>query len=174
MNITETIDKLRHLTQVTVQNNWLGTSQEIDINDISFDDLELITANEKGYLTWEGGSKVKWLIQKFVIPEALNNYSLQGLSLRLSLVWWAEIAQIFVNGKLVQEGDLFDCLARVLLTCSAQVGQEFLVCLRLVSPGHHIGALMKSQLIYESDYNKIDPGFVADEIAVLDNYFSTF
>ncbi|MDJ0731251.1 MAG: alpha-mannosidase [Crocosphaera sp.] len=174
MKITETIDKLRQLTQVKVQDNWLGTSEEIDINHINFEQLELITANEKGYLTWETGSKLKWLIQKFVIPEELNGYPLQQLSLRLSLVWWAEIAQIFVNGKLVQEGDLFDCLARVLLTNSAQIGQEFLVCLRLISPGHDIGALMKSQLIYESDYNSIDPGFVADEIAVLFNYLSTF
>ncbi|MGK7882068.1 MAG: alpha-mannosidase [Crocosphaera sp.] len=174
MNITEIIDKLRHLTQVSVQNNWLGSSEEIDISDISFDNLQLMTANEKGYLTWEAGSKVKWLVQKLVIPEQLNGYPLQQLSLRLSLVWWAEIAQIFVNGELVQEGDLFDSLARVLLTSSAEIGQEFVVCLRLVSPGHDIGGLMKSQLIYESDYNTIDPGFVADEIAVLFNYISTF
>lgn len=174
MNITEIIDRLRQLTQVTVQHNWLGTSEEIDINDIRFDNLQSITANEKGYLTWEAGSQVKWLVQKIVIPEQLNGYPLEKLSLRLSLVWWAEIAQIFVNGKLVQEGDLFDCLARVLLNSSAQIGQEFLVCLRLVSPSHDIGALMKSQLIYESDYNAIDPGFIADELAVLFNYLSTF
>ncbi|MDJ0600562.1 MAG: alpha-mannosidase [Crocosphaera sp.] len=174
MKITETINKLRELVQVNVQDNWLTTSEEVDINHINVDTLELITPNEKGYLTWEAGSKVKWLIQKFVIPEQLNGYPLKQVSLRLSLVWWAEIAQIFVNGKLVQEGDLFDCLARVLLTDSAERGQEFLVCLRLVSPGHDIGALMKSQLIYESSYNAIEPGFVADEIAVLSNYLSTF
>ncbi|EAZ92603.1 alpha-mannosidase [Crocosphaera chwakensis] len=174
MNITETIDKLRHLTQINRQANWLATSEEIDINHINVDNLELITANDKGYLTWEAGSHLKWLVQKFVIPEDLKGYPLQGLSLRLSLVWWAEIAQIFVNGKLVQEGDLFDSLARVLLTNSSQPGQEFLVCLRLVSPSHDIGALMKSQLIYESDHNSIDPGFVADEIAVLFNYLSNF
>ena len=97
MKITETIDKLRRLTQVSVQNKWLGTSEEIDINNINFDRLESIIANEKGYLTWEAGNKVQWLIQKMVIPGQLNNYPLQYLSLRLSLVWWAEIAQIFVN-----------------------------------------------------------------------------
>lgn len=174
MNITETIDNLRQLTQINVQNNWLGTSEEIDINNINVDNLELMTVNEKGYLIWEAVSQLKWLVQKFIIPEDLQGYPLQGLSLRLSLVWWAEIAQIFVNGKLVQEGDLFDSLARVLLTNFAQPGQEFLVCLRLVSPGHDIGALMKSQLIYESAYHSIDAGFVADEIAVLYNYLSKF
>ncbi len=174
MNITETIHNLRQLTQINVQDNWLSTSEEIDINNINVNNLELITANEKEYLIWEAGSQLKWLVQKFVIPEDLQGYPLQGLSLRLSLVWWAEIAQIFVNGKLVQEGDLFDSLARVLLTRFSQPGQEFLVCLQLVSPGHDIGALMKSQLIYESDYNSLDPGFVADEIAVLFNYLSKF
>ncbi|MGK7955150.1 MAG: alpha-mannosidase [Crocosphaera sp.] len=174
MNIIDIIDQLRDLVQLNVQNKWLGTSEEIDINDLNFDSLKPVAANEKGYLTWEAGSKVQWLVQKFVIPKDLNSYPLQQLSLRLSLVWWADIAQIFVNGKLVQEGDLFDCLARVLLTDSVQIGQEFLVCLRLVSPGHDIGALMKSQLIYESDYNNLDPGFVADEIAILFNYLSTF
>ncbi|MDJ0659259.1 MAG: alpha-mannosidase [Crocosphaera sp.] len=174
MKISETIEQLRQLTQVNVQNDWLATSEDIDINNIDFYNLDLITANEKGYLTWEAGSKVKWFIQKFVIPQDLNGYGLQGLAVRLSLVWWAKIAQIFVNSKLVQEGDLFDCLARVVLTESAEIGQEFLVCLRLVSPGHDIGALMKSQLIYESEYNKLEPGFVADEIAILDNYLSTF
>ncbi|MEL4895992.1 alpha-mannosidase [Crocosphaera sp. Alani8] len=174
MKITETIDKLRRLTQVSVQNKWLGTSEEIDINNINFDRLESIIANEKGYLTWEAGNKVQWLIQKMVIPGQLNNYPLQYLSLRLSLVWWAEIAQIFVNGKLVQEGDLFDSLGRILLTNCVERGQEFLVCLRLVSPGHDIGALMKSELIYENDYKSIDPGFVADEMSILYQYSSVF
>ncbi|ACB50553.1 putative alpha-mannosidase [Crocosphaera subtropica ATCC 51142] len=174
MKISETIEQLRRLTQVNVQDNWLGTSEEIDINNINVDNLELMTANENDYLIWETGSQVKWLVQKFVIPEDLQGYPVQGLFIRLSLVWWAEIAEIFVNGKLVQEGDLFDSLARVLLTHFAKPGQEFLVCLRLVSPGHDIGALMKSQLIYESAYNTIDPGFVADEIAVLYNYLSRF
>ncbi|MGK7962616.1 alpha-mannosidase [Crocosphaera sp.] len=174
MKISEIIEKLHQLTQVNVQNHWLGISEAIDINNIEVDKLELITPDNKGYLTWAAGNKVQWLVQKFVIPRDLNGYPLQGLSLRLSLVWWAEIAEIFVNGKLVQEGDLFDSLARVLLTNSAQIGQAFWVYLRLVSPGHDIGALMKSQLIYESSYNTIDPGFVADEIAVLLNYFSKF
>ncbi len=174
MKITQTIDKLRQFTQVNVQDNWLASSEEISLSSLNFDNLELMTANEQGYLTWEAGSKVKWLVQKFLIPEQLNGYPLQGLSLRLSLAWWAENAQIFVNKNLVQEGDLFDSSARILLTSSAQPAQEIIVSLRLVSPGHDLGALMRSQLIYESDYNSIDPGFVADEIAILYKYISIF
>ncbi|MGK7941910.1 MAG: alpha-mannosidase [Crocosphaera sp.] len=174
MNITETINHLRQLTQLDVQNHWLGTSEEIDVNQINFEVLKLIVPNEQGYLTWEAGRKVKWLVQKFIIPQQLKGYALQGLFLRLSLAWWAEKAEIFVNGKLVQAGDLFDSSARILLTSSAKIGQEIIVCLRLVSPSHDIGALMRSQLIYESDYNSIDPGFIADEISILNQYISTF
>ncbi|MDJ0510460.1 MAG: alpha-mannosidase [Crocosphaera sp.] len=174
MNISETINYLRQLTQLDVQNNWLGTSQEIDVNQINFEALELMVANEQGYLSWEAGRQVKWLVQKFVIPQHLKGYPLQGLFLRLSLAWWAEKAEIFVDGNLVQEGDLFDSSARILLTSSAQIGQEIIVCLRLVSPGHDIGALMRSQLLYESDYHAIDPGFVADEINVVYKYISAF
>ena len=174
MNITETINQLRQLTQLDVQNNWLGTSDEIDVNHLNFEALELIEVNQQGYLTWEAGRKVKWLVQKFLIPQQLKGYPLQGLFLRLSLAWWAEKAEIFVNGTFVQAGDLFDSSARILLTSSAQIGQEIIVCLRLVSPDHDIGALMRSQLIYESDYDSIDPGFVADELAILNKYLSSF
>ncbi|MEA5535203.1 alpha-mannosidase [Crocosphaera sp. XPORK-15E] len=174
MNITETIDNLRQLTQINVQHNWLATSAEIDLTSINFAGLELMTANGQEYLIWEAGSRVKWLIQKFLIPEQLNGYPLRGLTLRLSLAWWAEIAQIFVNGNLVQEGDLFDSSARILLTPSVQPGQEIIVALRLVSPSHDLGALMRSLLVYESDYDSIDPGFVADELTVLYNYLSPF
>ena len=174
MNTTNTINKLRQLTQLDVQNNWLATSEEIEVNHLHFEALELIVPNQQGYLTWEAGRKVKWLVQKFLIPQHLKGYPLQGLFLRLSLAWWAEKAEIFVNGNLVQEGDLFDSSARILLTSSAQIGEDITVCLRLVSPGHDIGALMRSQLIYESDYSSIDPGFVADEIAILYKYLSIF
>ena len=91
-----------------------------------------------------------WLGQLFVIPQTLQGYPLAGLALRLALTWWAEDTQIFVNGQLVQEGDLFDCSARVLLSEAAVPGEKISVALRLVSPGHDIGALMRSCCVYES------------------------
>jgi len=80
---------------------------------------------------------------------------------------WAEAAQIFVNGVAVQEGDLFDCSTRVLLSPSVTSGEEITVTLRLVSPSHDDGALVRCY-VYESTSNaRLDPGFVADELAVL-------
>jgi len=48
---------------------------------------------------------VLWLAQRLIIPHDLQGYPL-GVILRLALTWWAEAAQIFVNGVAVQEGDL--------------------------------------------------------------------
>lgn len=124
--------------------------------------------NEKGHLAWPGDRQVLWLSQQLVVPPHLFNYPLEGLCLRLALTWWAEDAQIFVNGELVQQGDLFDCTARVLLSSAVKVGEEFLVVLRLVSPGHDRGALMRSRCIYEGvNSPDQDPGLIADELEVL-------
>jgi len=93
-----------------------------------------------------------------------------GLRLLLGLTWWAEDAQIFVGGELVGQGDLFDCASRVLLSSSANPGDEFLVILRLVSPGHDNGALVRSVCLYEAaDSFCFDPGFVAAELEILQN-----
>jgi len=47
-------------------------------------------------------------------------------------------------------------------------GEEITVTLRLVSPSHDDGALVRSLCVYESTSNaRLDPGFVADELAVL-------
>ncbi|HEY9844880.1 MAG TPA: alpha-mannosidase, partial [Candidatus Caenarcaniphilales bacterium] len=87
--------------------------------------------------------------------------------------WWAEDAQIFVNHQLVQEGDLFDCAARILLSESAVSTEVITLRLRLTSPGHDAGALVRSQLIFEAP-SSTDPGFVADELAVLKGYLERF
>jgi len=49
-------------------------------------------------------------------------------------------------------------------------GEEITVTLRLVSPSHDDGALVRCYA-YESTSNaRLDPGFVADELAVLQRY----
>ena len=78
----------------------------------------------------------------------------------------------FVNGQLVQEGDLFDSSTRVILSHHAIPGESFFISLRLVSPGHDEGALVRSQLICEAE-NTIDPGYFADELAVVKIYLGT-
>ncbi|MBW4554999.1 MAG: alpha-mannosidase [Trichormus sp. ATA11-4-KO1] len=172
--ISETIEQLRSCCQVNIQSTWLYQESDRDITDISASDLsnwQLVQLNARKHIAWTGGKKVLWLMQRVVVPQYLQGYPLAGLSLRLALVWWADAAEIYVNGELVLEGDLFDCSPRVLLCQGVTPGEEFNVALRLVSPGHDHGALVRSLLVYESDDdNNPDPGFVADELAVIQLY----
>ncbi|WP_017306567.1 alpha-mannosidase [Spirulina subsalsa] len=170
------LSQLKALTEQDIKSRWRIYPGEGDPLALTFKDWEslpMAELNEKGYIVWEAGHKVQWLGQTIIIPPALNGYPLDGLELRLALTWWSEDAQIFVNGQLIQSGDLFDSSARVLLTSQAQVGDSFLVCLRLVSPGHDIGGLMRSFCLYENPQG-IDPSFVAHELEILQNYWQKF
>ncbi len=184
--IINAIEQLRQLSQVNVQTNWRSRSvlrsnvshlTDLPISDATQSNLldwQTVELNAKGHIAWDAG-KVLWLSQKFVIPQNLNGYPVAGLALRLVLTWWADSAQIYINGELVQEGDLFDCSTRVLLSSSVTPGEVITVTLRLVSPSHDQGALVKSLCVYESTNNNcLEPGFIADELAVLHKYIETF
>jgi alpha-mannosidase len=168
------IAHLRQLTQHDVQTGWKICERDCDVAELSVQATIAAELNEKGYLVWEKGRKVRWFYQEFCLPKDLQGYSLSGLTLRLALTWWAEFAEVFVNGEKVQEGDLFDHSCRVVLSHAVVPGEVVAVGVRLVSPGHDIGGLMKSRLMYESGYDTIDPGFVADELAVVQSYLETF
>ena len=178
LNIIENaIAKLQSQTQLDVQDNWhyytkFNSNQDLTAIDLS--NQPIAELNDKRYIIFTKGRQVRWLVQKIIIPHSLQDYPLSGLTLRLVLTWWAEDAQIFINGKLVQEGDLFDSSARVLITNNAIVGEEFLVAIRLVSPNHDIGALMRSRLVYEKNNSQTYPGFVSDEISILTKYLTKF
>lgn len=171
--IIDTITKLRALTQVDVQNYWRYCHDDLPVSvatdSTHWQNWPISEPNTKKYIVWSAGQQIIWLGQSFIVPQDLQGYPLIGLSLRLSLVWWAVDTQIFVNGQLVQEGDLFDSSARVLLSNSVVPGETITVALRLVSPGHDIGALMRSVCLYEST-NDIDPSFIADELTILQKY----
>ncbi|MEH2467645.1 alpha-mannosidase [Nostoc sp.] len=176
--ISQAIEQLRSFCQVNLQSTWLYQESNLIITNVVAADLshwQPVQLNAKEHIAWTGGKKVLWLVQRLVVPHDLHGYPLAGLSLRLALVWWADSAEIYVNGELVLEGDLFDCSPRVLISQGVTPGEEFIVALRLVSPGHNDGALVRSLLVYESiDDNNPDPGFVADELAVVQLYLERF
>ncbi|MEG4404418.1 alpha-mannosidase [Microcoleus sp. MON2_D5] len=169
-NISATVEKLRRLSQVEVQSGWRYCDSDSAVSSVNICNSPVAELNGKGHIAWPSGKQVLYLGQQFVIPDNLHGYPVAGLRLLLGLTWWAEDAQIFVNGELVGQGDLFDFADRVLLSSSANPGDEFLVILRLVSPGHDNGALVRSICLYEAaDSSCIDPGFVAAELEILQN-----
>ncbi|MEG4069160.1 alpha-mannosidase [Microcoleus sp. Pol11C2] len=169
-NISVTVEKLRRLSQVEVQSGWRFCDSDSAVSSVNICNKPIAELNAKGHIAWPSGKQVLYLGQQFVIPDNLHGYPVFGLRLLLGLTWWAEDAQIFVNGELVGQGDLFDFADRVLLSSSANPGDEFLVILRLVSPGHDNGALVRSICLYEAaDSSCFDPGFVAAELEILQN-----
>ena len=173
------IAKLRQQVQLEVQHSWYDITLLSIVNlgnnlaKVNLNSCQTAPVNEKGYIVFAKGKQTIWLAQKITVPQTLKGYPLAGLSLRLVLTWWADSARVFINGKLVQEGDLFDSSARVLITENAVPGREYLITICLISPNHDIGALMRSHLLYESD-RQLDPGWVADEVSVLSKYISQF
>jgi alpha-mannosidase len=185
MSIPESIDaclaRLRQLSQVDLQHQWRWDAADWAIAEAMEhlitqpDRWSIAIPNQKGHIAWPAGQKVLWLQQIYTIPDHLNGYALSGLRLRLALTWWAEQAEIFVNGQQVQTGDLFDCVTRVPLRAAVQPGEAIALAIRLVSPIHDAGALVKSQLVFESgDFPWNEPGFVADEWAVVQQFLTTF
>jgi alpha-mannosidase len=169
-NISATVEKLRRLSQVEVQSGWRYCDSDSAVSSVNICNWPVAKLNGKGHIAWPSGKQVLYLGQQFVIPDNLHGYPVVGLRLLLGLTWWAEDAQIFVGGELVGQGDLFDSVDRVLLSSSANPGDEFLVILRLVSPGHDSGALVRSVCLYEAaDSSCFDPGFVAAELEILQN-----
>ncbi len=180
-SLADAIAQLRHLTQISVQSLWhqcflnLSTAEALQAN---WEDWAIAPLNTREHIAWARGQQTIWLGQKITVPTTLEGYPLAGFGLRLSLTWWAESAEIFVNGELVQEGDLFDHSARIVLSEAVHPGEAIAVVIRLVSPGHDEGALVKSLCVYERGDQSInscpEPGFVADELAVLQEYLTQF
>jgi alpha-mannosidase len=176
--VDATIHQLRQLTQLDVQTGWrvrVGDPTGVEGTDPkTWQEWSPAGLNARGHIDWLQGRNVLWVGQVFQIPEALYSYPLTGCILRLALIWWAEQTEIFVKGNLVQVGDLYDCSARIVLSPEVKPGDTIPVALRLVSPGHDSGALVRSHLIYEPSLPDLDPGKVADELAVLQGYLGQF
>jgi alpha-mannosidase len=179
--IAEAARKLRQLTQIDVKLGWrsyLGDLSGVEATQVSrWQTWAAVTLNSRGNIAWGKGQKVLWLGQQITVPHHSQGYSLQGLSLQLALTWWAVDAQIYVNGKLVQAGDLFDAVTRIVLCPMVNLQETIDVAIRLVSPGHDNGALVRSICQYEradQSLNPPEPSFVADELTVLQGYLTAF
>ncbi|MEM9769748.1 MAG: alpha-mannosidase, partial [Cyanobacteria bacterium P01_D01_bin.71] len=173
--IANTTTKLRTLTQQSLQSTWHLASSSLSVEAVMRQQIwqqwAIAPPNAKGHIPWSRGRAPLWLCQQITVPENLNGFPVAGLSLQLGLTWWAEAAAVYVDGQLVQEGDLFDYFARLELSDRVAPGDTFTVAIYLVSPGHDDGALVRSDLFYESrDAALPEPGFVADELTVLQTF----
>jgi alpha-mannosidase len=169
-------NRLRQLNTLDIQSSWRSHSADLPIANISESQIQphiqqwpIAPLNDRHHIAWEKGRQIRWLYQAITVPTHFYGYPLTGLTLRLALTWWADAAQVYVDGVLVQSGDLFECFTRLCLKSGVIPGDTFEVAIRLVSPGHDEGALVRSQLIYELPEAQPtpEPSFIADELTVL-------
>jgi alpha-mannosidase len=174
------LQRLRRLSQLDVKSTWHQSScppaQPFHPAEYAlWQDWPLAPLSERQHIVWPRGKAILWLHQRFTWPKQLNHYSIEGLTAKLALRWWAEVAEIYIDNELVQTGDLFDCWTRILLTEQVLPGQSVDVSLKLISPRHDDGALVTSELIFESGDDACpEPSFVADELEVLRTYLEHF
>ena len=169
-SLSDKIEQLRSHCQINILPSWVCWRGDLEITDVMQSNLlhwQPIQLNDKQQVVWNQGKHILWLGQKFTVPESLYAYPLNGLCARLALTWWADAVEVYLNGNLLSTGDLFDCSPRLLLSQGVKSKDEFFIVLRLVSPEHCDGALMHSQMIFESGIvDDIDPGLIANELAI--------
>ncbi|MCP9775840.1 alpha-mannosidase [Cyanobium sp. WAJ14-Wanaka] len=102
----------------------------------------------RGLVIWPRGGQWHQLRLELVCPEAWRGLADQAIA-RLTLRWWADQAELWVDGRLVHGGDLFDTACRWPLPASWWQGTPLALELRLRSPLHDDGALIASALVLE-------------------------
>jgi alpha-mannosidase len=107
------------------------------------------------------------LSQTWYLPAKIQNLSLQGVTVRLALCWWADLAEVWLNGKKIATGDLFEQKCRLLLAKDVQVGEKFELEVKLWKPKHDCLGFSTSEILLEYPHTALDPGKFATELEVL-------
>ncbi|MEB3307120.1 MAG: glycoside hydrolase family 38 C-terminal domain-containing protein, partial [Cyanobacteriota bacterium] len=106
----------------------------------------------RGLLIWPRGGQWRCLDLLLNCPPAWKDLAGAACG-RLCLRWWADQAELWVDGERVHHGDLFDTACRWPLPERWWSGSPLQLELRLRSPLHDDGALISSRLELEP----IDP-----------------
>ncbi len=101
----------------------------------------------RGLIIWPRGGQELRLSQRLVCPEPWLAWG--QLRARLVLRWWAEAAELRVDGETAHRGDLFDTACRWTLPERWWAGEPLELELTLRSPRHDDGALILSRLELE-------------------------
>ncbi|MFZ9826104.1 MAG: alpha-mannosidase [Vulcanococcus sp.] len=105
--------------------------------------------HQRGLLSWPRGGRWLHLTLQLSCPERWRQQQAGDRAARLALRWWADAAELWVDGELVHQGDLFDSGCRWRLPQSWWAGRLLSLELRLRSPLHDDGALITSALEQE-------------------------
>jgi alpha-mannosidase len=103
----------------------------------------------RGLLSWPRGGRWQHLRLELPCPSHWRAQQRGDRQARLVMRWWADAMELRVDGRLVHGGDLFDSGCRWLVPQGWWQGEPLHLELRLRSPLHDDGALIKSYLELE-------------------------
>jgi alpha-mannosidase len=115
----------------------------------------------RGLIVWPRGGQDLTLRLISSCPAAWRALGPGSARARLALRWWADHAELRVDGQPVQQGDLFDTACRWPLPDPWWAGEPLEIELRLRSPLHDDGALIHSRIELEP----LDPADPHDLLA---------
>lgn len=169
-NLTQAINQLRSRSHLSILSNWeRQNSQGV------WENLPIVNSKQnKPMLSFLQREENIHLRQTWQVPETYAGLAILGATIRLNLIWWADICEIWVNHRKAQDGDLFDQKCRILLTDHAKLSYEFTLEIKLNSPKHDTGALQLSELIFEYPHQACDPDQFAIELEILQTYIPVF
>jgi alpha-mannosidase len=169
-NLTTVVEQLKLRSHLSILSNW---QRENGLG--AWETLPTVSSKQNkpmvAFLQCEENIHLK---QVWQAPESYAGLSISGSTIRLNLIWWVDICEVWINGEKVQEGDLFDQKCRILLTNHAAPLDEFILEIKLNSPKHDIGALQLSELIFEYSRQPCDPDRLAIELEILQTYMPVF
>ena len=122
---------------------------------------------DRDLLLWPQSPYTQVLSLNWTVPEDMSGLPLRGAVVRLRLGWWADWAEVWINGEQVYEGDLFDRECRLPLTYEAVPGETYQFELRVRGPAHDDGALQTSALVFEYPHRACDPGRLGEILQVV-------
>jgi len=103
----------------------------------------------RGLVIWPRGGRWLRLRLELRCPPVWRRQQRGDRLARLALRWWADAAELRVNGELVHQGDLFDTACRWPLPADWWQGAPLDLELSLRSPVHDDGALITSAVEQE-------------------------
>ncbi len=103
----------------------------------------------RGLIIWPRGGQWCHLSLRSTCPQEWRRLGPAAARARLVLRWWADRAELWVDGAPIHGGDLFDTACRWALPPRWWQGEALELELRLRSPLHDDGALIHSRLELE-------------------------
>lgn len=161
LRLNQIVNNLHSFAQIDILSNWHECGADLNSQSIPL--------NEKGILMFERGDRICWQ-QTWQIPKSVNGLSTQGATLRLGLIWWASLAEVFIDGNKIHVGDLFDQKCRLLLAQNIEPDRTFSFTINLIAPKHDRGALQKSTILLEYPHLPCDPGKLTTELGIIQAY----